>query len=126
MRKQAAAAAVIGCVGTLVLAPSGPLEIWRDGQMTNGLEWPDLPEYESFSHWHAWVDKAIGVDTPHLWAPFEDGLRCTEAGLLAVRAAKYPGQVLEWDRKGLTFKNHAEANTTIVRREYRSGFEPVV
>lgn len=111
--------------GTMVLAPSGPLQIWREGKMTDGLEMPGLPEYEDFNHWHAWVDKALGVDTPHLWAPFEDGLRCTEAGLLAVKAAKYPGQVLRWDREKLSFSNHEEANQTLVRRNYRPGFEPV-
>ena len=111
--------------GTLVLGPSGPIEIWREGQKTNGLEWPGLPSFEKFNHWHAWVDKALGIDTPHLWAPFRDGLLCTEAGLLAVKAAKYPGQVLQWDRARLAFTNHAEATRTIVRREYRAGFEPM-
>ncbi|MCC6678697.1 MAG: Gfo/Idh/MocA family oxidoreductase [Phycisphaerales bacterium] len=111
--------------GTLVLAPEGPLEIWREGKMTDGMQWPGLPAYEPFNHWHAWVDKAVGKDTPHLWTPFSIGLRCTEPGLLAVKAAKYPGQVLDWDRKTLTFTNHAEATKTIVRREYRKGFEPI-
>ena len=111
--------------GTLVLAPEGPLEIWRGGQKTDGMQWPGLPAYEKFNHWHAWVDKALGKETPHLWMPLDIGLRCTEPGLLAVKAAKYPGQVLEWDRGTLTFTNHAEATGTIVRREYRAGFEPV-
>lgn len=111
--------------GTLVLAPSGPLEIWRQGRMTPGLEMPGLPTYEKFNHWHAWVDKTLGRQTPHLWAPFAECLKCTEAGLLAVKAAKYPGQVLDWDRKALAFTNHAEATRTIVRREYRKGFEPL-
>ncbi|MFG0284520.1 MAG: Gfo/Idh/MocA family protein, partial [Phycisphaerales bacterium JB039] len=111
--------------GTLVLAPSGPIQIWREGQMTDGLAWPGLPVYEDFNHWHAWVDKALGKDTPHYWAPFSAALRCTEPGLLAVKAAKYPGQVLQWDRKKLVFPNHAEATRSLVRREYRSGFEPV-
>ncbi len=111
--------------GTLVLAPEGPLEIWRDGKMTDGMAWPNLPKYEKFNHWHAWVDKALGKNTPHLWCPFATGLRCTEPGLLAVKAAKFPGQVLEWDRRTLAFTNHAEATRTIVRREYRKGFEPV-
>jgi hypothetical protein len=111
--------------GTLALAPEGPLEIWRDGKKTDGMAWPGLPKYESFNHWHAWVDKAVGKETPHLWMPFSVGLRCTEPGLLAVKAAKFPGQVLEWDRRKLEFTNHAEATKTIVRRSYRSGFEPV-
>lgn len=112
--------------GTLVLAPEGPIEIWQDGQKTDGLAWPGLPAYEDFNHWHAWVDKALGKDTPNRWCPFEVGLRCTEPGLLAVKAAKYRGQVLQWDRKKLVFPNHHEASNTIVRREYRSGFEPVL
>lgn len=111
--------------GTLVLAPEGPLEIWREGQMTDGMLWPGLPKYEDFNHWHAWVDKALGKDTPHLWCPISTGLRCTEPGLLAVKAAKFRGQMLEWDRKSLAFTNHAEATKTLVRREYRKGFEPV-
>ncbi len=111
--------------GTLVLAPSGPLEIWREGQKTDGLLWPGLPVYEEFNHWHAWVDKALGKETSHRWCPFGVGLRCTEPGLLAVKAAKFPGQVLDWDRSRLAFPNHTEATQTIVRRDYRSGFEPV-
>ncbi len=111
--------------GTLVLPPEGSLEIWREGKKTDGMQWPGLPEYPAFNHWHAWVDKALGKETPHLWMPFHIGLRCTEPGLLAVKAAKYPGQVLDWDRAKLTFTNHPEASRTIVRREYRSGFEPV-
>jgi hypothetical protein len=57
--------------------------------------------------------------------PLATGIRCTEPGLLAVKAAKYPGQVLAWDRASLTFTNHKEATKTLVRREYRKGFEPV-
>ncbi len=117
---------VVQCEGgTLVLGPSGPLQVWRDGVMTDGLAMPGLPAFPEFNHWHAWVDKALGIDTPHLYCPFELGLRCTEAGLLSVKSAKYPGQVLEWDRAGLRFPNHRDATRTIVRREYRSGFEPV-
>jgi predicted dehydrogenase len=116
---------VVGRDATMVLGPSGPLEIWRDGTMTKGLELPEVPTLEPFNHWRAWVDAALGVDTPHHWAPFAPGLRCTEAGLLAVKAAKYPGQVLDWDRANLRFTNHEEATRTLVRRAYRDGFAPV-
>ncbi|MCC6321191.1 MAG: Gfo/Idh/MocA family oxidoreductase [Phycisphaerales bacterium] len=111
--------------GTLVLAPEGPLEIWREGKMTDGMQWPGLPKYEKFNHWHAWVDKALGIDTPHRWMPFEIGLRCTEPGLLAVKAAKFPGMELDWG--GGSFTNSARASETLVRRPggYRKGFEPV-
>lgn len=117
--------AVVCEKGTLVLAPEGPLEVWQHGVKIDGMAWPGLPTFENFNHWHAWVDKALGRDTPHLWMPFEVGLRCTEPGLLAVKAAKYPGQVLDWDRSELQFTNHEEASRTIVRRAYRPGFEPV-
>ncbi|HMN96144.1 MAG TPA: Gfo/Idh/MocA family oxidoreductase [Phycisphaerales bacterium] len=110
--------------GTLVLAPSGPIEIWRGGEKTDGLAWPGLPRFEKFNHWHAWVDAALGRGTTHRWMPFDIGLRCTEPGLLAVKAARYPGQVLEWDRPSLTFTNHAEATRTLVRRDYRPEFAP--
>jgi predicted dehydrogenase len=111
--------------GTLVLAPEGPLEIWREGKKSDGLEWPGLPTYEKFNHWHAWVDKALGKDTPHLWMPFNIGLRCTEPGMLAVKAAKFRGQVLMWDHASLRFTNSELATKSIVRRTYRKGFEPI-
>jgi len=111
--------------GTMVLAPSGPIEVWREGVKSDGMSMPGLPNYESFNHWHAWVDAALGIETPHRWMPFEIGLRSTEPGLLAVKAARYPGQVLEWDRAALRFTNHGEATRTLVRRDYRAGFEPV-
>lgn len=115
--------------GTLVLAPEGPVEVWRRGSdgvpvKTDGLHWPGLPAYEKFNHWHAWVDACLGLETRHLWMPFSTGLKCTEPGLLAVKAARFPGQVLEWNRAGLSFRNHNEATNTIVRRKYRRGFEP--
>jgi predicted dehydrogenase len=118
--------------GTMVLAPEGPLEIWQksaDGKptKTDGMQWPGLPKYEKFSHWHAWVDKCLGEPTQNRWMPFEIGLKCTEPGLLAVKACRYPGHVLEWDRSRLAFTNHAQATASIVRRAggYRKGFEPV-
>ena len=39
--------------------------------------------------------------------------------------ARFAGQELQWDRAKLEFTNHAEATRTIVKRDYRKGFEPV-
>jgi len=111
--------------GTLVLAPSGPIEIWRDGVKSDGLAWPGLPELANFNHWHAWVDAALGKKTEHLWMPFATGLRCTEPGLLAVKAALFPGEELVWNRSKLEFTNNPRATRLLVRREYRKGFEPI-
>ena len=109
--------------GIMVLGCSGRLEIWRDGKMTKGLEMPNLPEFAKLNHWHAWVDNCLGRDT-ELRTPFKDAVRITEPALLAVKATRFPGVELRWDKKNLAFTNHEEATETIVRRQYRDGFAP--
>ena len=109
--------------GVLCLTADGRLEIWRDGKMTSGLKMPGLPEFPKMNHWHAWVDNCIGVKT-ELRSPFKDAIRMTEATLLAVKATRFPGQELRWDKAGLVFTNHEEASKLIVRRTYRDGFAP--
>ena len=109
--------------GILALTAGGRLEVWRDGKMTDGMTMPGLPEFPELNHWHAWVDNIVGRDT-ELRTPFADGVRITEAALLAVKATRFPNQELRWDRASLSFTNHSEATDTIVRREYRSGFAP--
>ncbi|NQU49183.1 MAG: Gfo/Idh/MocA family oxidoreductase [Planctomycetes bacterium] len=111
--------------GVLALTAGGRLEIWRDGKMTPGLEMPGLPDFPPLNHWHAWVDNIIGKKT-ELRTPFPDGVRITEAALLAVKASKYPGVELAWDKSKLAFTNHEEATKTIVKRDYRDGFAPPV
>jgi predicted dehydrogenase len=109
--------------GVLCLAADGRLEIWRDGKMTSGLKMTGLPEFPRMNHWHAWVDNCIGVKT-ELRSPFKDAIRMTEATQLAVKATRFPGQELRWDKATLSFTNHEEATNTIVRRSYREGFAP--
>ncbi len=109
--------------GVLCLSADGRLEIWRDGKMESGLKMPGLPEFPRMNHWHAWVDNCIGVKT-ELRSPFKDAVRMTEATLLAVKAARFSGQELRWDKAALSFTNHEEATKTIVRRTYREGFAP--
>jgi predicted dehydrogenase len=111
--------------GVLVLTAEGRLEIWRDGKMEAGTKMPGLPEFPKLNHWHAWVDNCIGVKTD-LRTPFKDGVRMSEATLLAVKATHFPGQELRWDKASLAFTNHDEATRTIVRRSYREGFAPPV
>lgn len=109
--------------GVLVLGAAGRLEVWRDGKMEVGTKMPGLPEYRKIEHRHAWVDQCLGK-AAEVWTPFRDALRMTEATLLAVKASRYPGQELWWDKKGLAFQGHADASAKIVRREYRQGFAP--
>ena len=41
-----------------------------------------------------------------------------------VKATRFPGQELRWDKSRLEFTNHPEATKTIVKRDYRDGFAP--
>ena len=110
--------------GTLTLEADGRLKIWRGGKMEEGLRMPGLPkQFAPLNHWHAWVDNCLGKKT-ELRAPFKDAVRITEAALLAVKATRFPGQELLWDKSKLAFTNNPEATRTIVRRSYREGFAP--
>jgi len=109
--------------GVLTLTAPGRLEIWREGKLTAGLKMPGLPEFGPLNHWHAWVDNCLGKAT-ELRSPFRDALRITEAVQLAVKAGRFPGQELRWDKASLSFTNHPEASATLVRRAYRDGFAP--
>lgn len=109
--------------GTLSLTPDGRLEIWRDGKVSPGLKMPGLPDFPRLDHHHAWVDNCLGGNT-ELRTPFAEALRMTEACLLAVKASRFPGEELRWDRKALRFPNHDRASGEIVRRNYREGFAP--
>lgn len=109
--------------GVLCLSADGRLEIWRDGKLESGLKMPGLPEFPRMNHWHAWVDNCIGIKT-ELRTPFKDAIRMTEATQLAVKAARFPGEELRWDKATFSFTNHEQATRTIVRRLYRKGFAP--
>lgn len=111
--------------GTLILEADGDLRIWRDGKMTFGLREPGLPKFEKLNHWHAWVDNCLGKKT-ELRTPFKDAIRITEPALLAVKATRFPGETLDWDKSKLTFTNSKKATDTVVSREYREGFAPPV
>jgi hypothetical protein len=110
--------------GTLVLGAGGGLQLWREGKNEDWTKLPGMPKFKQFNHWHAWVDTALGKESEH-WSPFPVGLKITESTLLGVKASRFPGEELLWDRDQLAFTNNAEATKTVVKREYRKGFEPV-
>ena len=115
---------VIVCEGgTLLLEANGDLSICRDGKITPGLREPGLSKFGKLNHWHAWVDNCLGKKT-ELRTPFKDAIRITEPALLAVKATRFPGETLEWDKSKLAFTNHRKATDTIVARDYREGFAP--
>jgi predicted dehydrogenase len=111
--------------GTLLLEAGGKLTIWNNGKEVPLSELGDLPKPKPTDHWHAWVDQALGKkDHGKVWTPFDVGVRITEASILPVKASRFPGQELEWNREKLVFTNHQEATDTVVRRKYRDGFAP--
>jgi predicted dehydrogenase len=112
--------------GTLILTAGGGLQIWRDGKNEDWKNLDGMPEFKPFNHWHEWINTAIGEHNPDLhWSPFGVGLKITEGALLSVKATMYPSKELKWNSKKLEFTNHAEATKTVVKRDYRKGFEPV-
>lgn len=112
--------------GTLMLSAGGGLQVYRDGKSEKWEDMPGMPKFQSFNHWHEWINTAVGEHNPDLhWSPFEVGLKITEASLMAVKATRYPGEELIWNSKKLAFTNHSQATKTIVKRDYRKGFEPV-
>lgn len=117
---QGTATMVVCEEGTIVLEPNGKFEIFRKGKKVDN---EPLPEVGERNHWKDWADCALGEEKP-LWTPFEIGSRITEPALLATKATRYPDTELLWDGKNYKFTNHDEANSTILKREYREGFAP--
>ncbi len=110
--------------GVLCVGSDGPVQVWRDG---TEVDWTKLPGQRAIverNHWHSWVDAIHGKPDAFVQSPFSAAARMAEAGLLCSKAARFPGKELRWDRPSLSFTNCEEATRTIVRREYRTGFEP--
>lgn len=110
--------------GVLHVRPEGEIEVWRGGKAVDWKTIPGQGEVTGRNHWHSWVDRIVGKPGAFVQTPFATGARLAEAGLLCSRAARYPGTELLWDRAAVAFTNHDEATKSIVRREYRAGFEP--
>jgi predicted dehydrogenase len=106
--------------GTLLLQADGKITIFRKGKV---VENEPLPQVEPRNHWKDWADNCLGANKP-LWTPFQIGWRITEPALLAVKATRFPGEELRWDSASCRFTNHDKANSQILSREYRAGFEP--
>ncbi|MFZ4466073.1 MAG: Gfo/Idh/MocA family protein [Phycisphaerales bacterium] len=109
--------------GVLLVEPEGAIQCWIGGTPVDWKSIPGQGEVVARNHWHAWVDRIVGKPGAFVQSPFATGAGMAEAGLLCCRAARFPGQELRWDRAASAITNHAEANRTVVRREYRSGFE---
>ncbi|MFK7790162.1 MAG: Gfo/Idh/MocA family protein [Phycisphaeraceae bacterium] len=111
--------------GTLFIDAGGKkLEIYRDNVLIKPEDIGANMNPGNYAHWGSWVEQALGDKDVKVWTPFEAGLRMTECAILPVKASRFPGQELLWDKKSLTFTNSQEATDTVVRRKYRDGFAP--
>ena len=106
--------------GTIVLGAHGQIHIFQKGKKIKDFPMPKVPETH---HWHDWVDNCLGAKK-HLLGNLEIGSRITEAGLLAVKATRYPNRELIWDSKASRFTNNESLNRKILKRDYRDGFKP--
>ena len=109
--------------GVLYVQPEGELEVWRNGKPVDWKTIPGQGQITARNHWRSWVDRILGKPDAFVQTPFAAGAAMAEAGLLCARAARYPGVELRWDKPTLSFTNHEEATKSLVRREYRAGFE---
>lgn len=108
--------------GILVLAAGGKLQVFRDGKPATLEQIGANQDVGPYKHWHNWIDRALGDTSAEVWTPIDLGIKMTEASILPVKASRFPGQELKWDRASLTFTNHQQATDTVVRRDYRDGF----
>ena len=114
---------IVGENATMTLEAEGRARIFSNGKFEEGGRVEGLPKFGPLNHWHAWVDTCLGKK-PELLTPFADAVRITEATILGVKASRFPGQELLWNKDQLKFSNHREATETIVDRAYREGFAP--
>jgi hypothetical protein len=109
--------------GVLLVEPEGAIQVWRGGKPVDWKSIPGQGEVRARNHWHSWVDRIVGKPGAFVQTPFSAGAGMAEAGLLCCRAARFPGRELRWDRATNSFLGDDEATKSIVRREYRKGFE---
>lgn len=111
---------VLGEGGALVIPHVAMPELYPRG----GGAAPTIEKVPGSSHYHAWVDSALGG--PKTTDSFEYAGPLTEAVQLGNVATRFPGVTLQWDAASLKITNKPEANA-LLTRPYRDGWkiEPV-
>lgn len=84
----------------------------------------EIEQVPGSSHYHAWVDAALGG--PKTTDHFDYAGPLTEAVQLGNIASRIPGVTLEWDAPNMRFPNHPDADR-LLTKNYRAGWkiEPV-
>lgn len=81
-----------------------------------------LPKLEPRNHYHHYAEAIVSGGSVKTTSPFSYGSALTEAGLVGLVAARFPGQTLQWDAKAMRFTNHEEANA-FVNPPHRDGWK---
>ncbi len=81
-----------------------------------------LPKLEPRNHYQHYLEAILSGGTIKTTSPFSYGAALTEAGLVGLIAARFPGQTLQWDEKEAKFTNHDAANAH-VNPPYREGWK---
>lgn len=86
---------------------------------------PTLEKVPGASHYHAWVEAALGG--PATTDGFDYAGPLTEAVQLGNVATRFPGKTLQWDAAALRITNEPDANR-LLTKPYRDGWkiDPVV
>lgn len=107
---------LIGEGGTLIIPHVAMPQVYPQEKFANF----EMQKVEGSSHYHAWVDAALGG--PKTTDDFDYAGPLTEVVELGNVATRFPGVKLEWDALGLRFRNHAEASKALTKA-YRDGWQ---
>lgn len=106
----------IGTKGVLLLPHIARPQLFPTDQFKDFV----LPKVETANHYTQFLEAVRGKGST--WAGFNYSGPLTESVLLGSVATHFPQTTLEWDAKGLRFRNLKEANQYI-KRQYRKGWE---
>jgi predicted dehydrogenase len=109
-------AMIVGTEGALLLPLGrGPMLLPEEK-----FKQVEKPKIAARNHYHHFVDACLGGEKTE--SHFGQSGPMTEAILLGTVAVRVPGQTLEWNAKGMKFKNSPAAQK-FLKRTYRDGWK---
>jgi predicted dehydrogenase len=106
----------VGEERALLVSPYEPCRLFARGQGEIEFE---LDGIEGRNHWHEFVDACYGRG--ETTTPFAYSGPLTEVALLGNVAMEFPGEILEWDGRDMSFRDRPDADQWL-KREYREGW----
>jgi predicted dehydrogenase len=107
---------VIGEGGVLLIPHVAMPELYLHDKAAT----PEIAKVPGTSHYHAWVDAALGG--PRTTDGFDYAGPLTEAVQLGNVATRFPNETLEWDAAGFRIPNKPEASR-LLTKAYREGWK---